>query len=152
MKTHHLTYILLFFIVLSSCNKEKQVKPKYFEGSYDWISTNSYKENGSSGEALYTIYPNDLGHHYGLKIKRSGKCYFYKDGNLLHKGEIGEIHKRDEEVFKYGGYDDFTEKYTFSVRWEKANGMRFTTDNSSYLICTTFPEDSSENRFVSQDY
>lgn len=125
---------------LLSCKKDESHVPKtYFEGKYEWQITESKNINGTSSEELFTIYPNDVGHNYGIVIKRSGKCFFYTDGELTSKGKITSLIKDTDP------YSNM-EPYFIKIDWYSISDMVFEASSNSMIVCRSFPEQFYNSR------
>lgn len=144
MKTPLILIIFTSLFLLLSCTKdETHVPRKYFAGSYEWQITESQNINGNSNGQLFTVSPNDEGHNYAITIKRSGKCFFYTDGELVSRGKISSIKK-------YVDYGELENPYRIEIDWESADDMSFEAAGNSVIINKTFPVDvyDSDNKFV----
>ena len=147
MKTPAIIFILASFFSLFSCTKDETYLPKkFFEGSYEWQVTQSTAFNGTSTETLYSIYPNDVGHNYGIRIKKSGRCFLFIDGKLSEEGEITDT-KHHVDPY-YTGF-----AYQLEINWEESGLMTIQGPGNSELFCRTFPinEYDCRNQFIKTD-
>lgn len=151
-------YIFLLQIsLLVSCQKKeyldgkvtKEIKTKIFNGEYDWFSSSSQEENGFGEDPLYSLTPSELGYNYGMRIKKSGKCYLFKDGSLVTEGEIDKV----EQVSYYSSNCYMgSGGYVVYIDWETGADMKFTTKTSSQLYSSNFPVDSLSNLFIKRTF
>jgi hypothetical protein len=76
-------FFLLIIGAVASCSKVARVDRQSLKGSYDW----SYSYSSFIGAYSSTEDANQ----YGVKIKTSGKVYFFMNGEIVRKGKITDF-------------------------------------------------------------
>lgn len=136
-------YLLFFafFILLSGCNKEKQIN-KNLSGKWTVSRNDTFWTNGSNSAPSIISQSN----YATIEFDKNGKgqmiipagVYYYNGDPIYYEGEIYEVEylKEDQEQVIFNG-----PVYTFTCNlkwgWDKESitlsegGMKY-TDNSSY--------------------
>ena len=78
-------FLIIFLLLIFSCKKERMVGDyNQYIGEYEWLYT-------AGGFAPMYYSPETEKFNLKLKIKKSGRCYLYKNNEEICKGIIDKM-------------------------------------------------------------
>lgn len=141
MKQVFLFSIMILCISCFSCNKEEQDHKRYFVGDWDWVSSTS-GQNGGTSSPLITYSPQTTGNNYGVRIKKNGNAFLYENGKQLKKGKL----EKTEEI-PYSTYSGGKTSTDYLIQATLSFGDETLIFTGGSLTCKTWPYSNSSNTF-----
>ena len=138
-------FLALVPFLLFSCQKDESFKKKLksIVGDYDWIksypapSTTNVGGIGVNNGPAYVLEPQMIPDAYGMRILKNRKVTFYKNGELIEKGEMSHI--TDEDYYDNPG------SYFFLISMDNGEKRYLYKNASNELVCDDFPFDEYTN-------